>query len=268
MGNLNVTFRTIRFRIDEGIAYLQFYRPVANNTINDLLVAECCRALADHGDAIRVLVLEGLSEVFCFGADFQAIHAAGLETQPDHGTQSAELLYDLWTELATGPYVTIAHVRGKANAGGIGFVAACDLVLADDRAVFSLSELLFGLFPACVLPFLIRRIGLQKAHYMTLMTVPVQVEEAHRWGLVDAYAADSADLLRRHLLRLRRLSKSGIGRYKHYLSSLDTFLATSKMKAVTGNREVFSDPENLETIARFVATGQFPWERHHDPSGG
>nr|WP_269820011.1 enoyl-CoA hydratase-related protein [Bacillus velezensis] len=42
---------------------------------------------------------------------------------------------------------------GVANAGGIGFVAASDIVIADDTAVFSLSELLFGLFPAMVLPF-------------------------------------------------------------------------------------------------------------------
>jgi polyketide biosynthesis enoyl-CoA hydratase PksH len=194
--------------------------------------------------------------------------AACSATPSYHCTRSAEVLYDLWTDLATGPYVTIAHVRGKANAGGIGFVAACDIVLADERAVFSLSELLFGLFPACVLPFLIRRIGVQKAHYMTLMTVPIPVQEAHRWGLVDAYAADSADLLRRHLLRLRRLSKSAIQRYKQYLSALDTFLAASRMPAVAGNREVFSDPENLEKIARFVATGQFPWERRDDTSGG
>nr|BAP05579.1 CalS [uncultured Candidatus Entotheonella sp.] len=268
MGNLNVAFHTIRFRTDAGIAYLQFDRPEANNTINDLLVAECRQALADHGEGIRVLVLEGLPEVFCFGADFQAIHGASSEPQLDNETQSADVLYDLWTDLATGPYVTIAHVRGKANAGGIGFVAACDIVLADERAVFSLSELLFGLFPACVLPFLIRRIGMQKAHYMTLMTAPIPVEEAHRWGLVDAYAADSADLLRRHLLRLRRLSKSGIRRYKQYRASIDAFLTASKMKAVAGNREVFSDPENLETIACFVETGQFPWERRHDASGG
>jgi len=62
----------------------------------------------------------------------------------------------LWLRLATVRTVTISHVRGKANAGGIGFVAASDIVLADETAQFSLSELLFGLYPACVLPFLIR----------------------------------------------------------------------------------------------------------------
>src|SRR5215470_9626675 len=203
-----MTYQTLQVRFRVPICFMRFHRTEANNTINSVLIEECSHVLSLCEESITIVVLEGLPEVFCFGADFAEIHAE--MTNGQQREQNAEPLYDLWLQLATGPYITISHVRGKANAGGIGFVAACDIVLADHTAQFSLSELLFGLFPACVLPFLIRRIGRQKAHYMTLMTAPIQVEEAHRWGLVDAYAADSADLLRRHLLRLRRLSKSGI----------------------------------------------------------
>jgi polyketide biosynthesis enoyl-CoA hydratase PksH len=209
-------------------------------------------------EAIKVVVLEGTPEVFCFGADFQGIHdtaASGLATE-----NNPEPLYNLWLKLATGPYITIAHVRGKANAGGIGFVAASDIVLADQTAVFSLSELLFGLFPACVLPFLIRRVGFQKAHYLTVMTQPITVQQAHTWGLVDAYEAQSESLLRKHLLRLRRLSKTGILRYKQYMHQLNDVLLQSKPLALAANREIFSDPQNLEKIFRFVEQGLFPWE--------
>jgi len=122
--------------------------------------------------------------------------------------------------LATGPYVTIAHVRGTANAGGVGFVAASDIVLADETAQFSLSELLFGLYPACVMPFLIRRIGFQKANYFTMMTKPISAMLACEWGLVDAVEPVSEVLLRRHLQRLRRLSKTAIRRYKTYMSRI------------------------------------------------
>lgn len=84
------------------------------------------------------------------------------------------------------------------------------------RHSVSLS-LLFGLYPACVLPFLIHRIGRQKAHYMTLMTKPISVQEASEWGLIDAYDAESDVLLRKHLLRLRRLNKKGIAHYKQFI---------------------------------------------------
>jgi polyketide biosynthesis enoyl-CoA hydratase PksH len=260
----DMSYQTIRVRFRDPICFLQFDRPEANNTINDRLIAEChdvlagCEARPAGAAPITVVVLEASPEVFCFGADFQDVHAhlaAGTT-----GDQGPESLYDLWLKLATGPFVTVAHVRGKVNAGGMGFVAASDIVLADHTAQFSLSELLFGLFPACVLPFLIRRIGFQRAHYLTLMTKPIAVQEAQAWGLVDAYDADSASLLRKHLLRLRHLSKPSIARYKHYMHGLAESLRHVKARALAANREIFLDPDNLRGIVRFVEQGKFPWE--------
>ncbi len=167
----------------------------------------------------------------------------------------------MWLRLATGPYVTISHVRGKANAGGVGFVAASDIVLADESAQFSLSELLFGLYPACVLPFLIRRIGFQKAHYLTLMTQPISARQACEWGLVDAFEPTSELLLRRHLQRLRRLSKGAIRQYKSYMRSISLPLQDVKAPAVAANREMFADADNLRAITRYIDEGLFPWEK-------
>jgi polyketide biosynthesis enoyl-CoA hydratase PksH len=252
-----MNYQTIQVRFQEPVCFIQINRPESNNTINDLLIEEISQVLTLCEESITIIVLEGLPEVFCFGADFQSIPAAAGGQQAGEGP---EPLYNLWLKLANGPFITIAHVRGKANAGGIGFVAASDIVIADQTAQFSLSELLFGLFPACVLPFLIRRVGFQKAHYLTLMTQPVPVQQAFAWGLVDAYDTDSDSLLRKHLLRLRRLSKSGITRYKRYMSELYDLLLQSKQAALAANREIFSDPHNLEGIIRYVETGKFPWE--------
>jgi len=201
---------------------------------------------------VHVVVLEGSPEVFCFGADFAEV---------DSGRHvAAEPLYDTWLRLATGPWITVAHVRGKANAGGLGFVAACDIALSDTTAVFSLSELLFGLFPACVLPFLIRRVGFQRAHYMTLSTQPVSARQAADWGLVDACEDDSDKLLRRHLLRLRRLLPDKVRRYRTYINGLQELPLRAKDVALAANRESFADRENLDKIIRYVETGRFPWE--------
>lgn len=253
-----MSYQTIKVRFEESICFLQFHRPEANNTINDRLIEECSEVLTLCEETITIVVLEGLPEVFCFGADFQGIHEEIAKGQ--QGAKDPGPLYDLWLQLATGPYITISHVRGKANAGGMGFVAASDIVLADTSAQFSLSELLFGLFPACVLPFLVRRIGFQKAHYLTLMTQPISAHQAEMWGLVDASDAQSENLLRRHLLRLRRLSKTGIARYKRFMSKLYDSLHQSKSLAIAANQEVFSDPHNIQGILRYVEKGQFPWE--------
>jgi polyketide biosynthesis enoyl-CoA hydratase PksH len=254
-----MNYETLKVRFQDSICFVQIDRPAANNTINGRLVTECNAVLTECETSATVVVLSGTPDVFCFGADF-----TGLASSPGCAASAEDgpgPLYDLWLKLATGPYISIAHVRGKANAGGIGFVAASDIVLADDTAQFSLSELLFGLFPACVLPFLIRRIGFQRAHYLTLSTQPISAGKAYEWGLVDALEPQSDALLRRHLLRLRRLSKIAIGRYKRYLGQVSQPLAASKAPAVASNLEFFSDPANLEAIARYVQHGLFPWER-------
>ena len=252
-------FNTLKVRFQDDVCFVQIHRPDANNTINDLLIAEFNRLLDRHEAQIRILVLEGLPEVFCFGADFKS-----LEQDVARGVQGPLFdpapMYDLWLRLAMGSFVSVAHVRGAANAGGIGFVAACDIVLCDEKATFGLSELLFGLMPACVLPFLIRRIGPAKANTMTLLTEPVSAQTALDWGLVDDMGADSTNLLRKKLLRLRRLPATGIRRYKRYMDAWGQDLVQARPRAIAANVEVFSDPENQAKIARYVTTGAFPWE--------
>jgi polyketide biosynthesis enoyl-CoA hydratase PksH len=251
-------YRSIRLRADDDILFLQIHRPAANNAIDDGLIAEMTRALREWDGRAKVVVLEGLPEVFCSGADFGEIQARFDSGTP--GGQDPGPLYDLWYALASGAFLSVAHVRGRANAGGVGFVAACDIVLAEEKASFSLSELLFGLMPACVMPFLIRRMGFSKANFMTLMTQPIPARQAMEWGLVDAVEDNSENLLRKQLLRLRRIGGPGIARYKRYAAELDDSLRTAREKALRANLDVFSDPDNLRRIARYVKTGKFPWE--------
>lgn len=250
--------QTIQVRCVGDICHLRIDRPDANNTINDTLIDECAAVLVACEPSIRIVVVEGLPHVFCFGADLHGLRQSGTMQPP--APQQAEKIYRLWLQLKRGPFVSVAHVRGKANAGGVGFAAACDLVLCEERASFSLSELLFGLIPACVMPFLIERIGHARANAMTLMTQPVGAHQALGWGLVDACAEDSDELLRIHLLRLRLLPKDGIVRHKRYIAALNNHLESSLPAAVACNRDAFSDAANLTRIDRFLSTGLLPWQ--------
>lgn len=254
-----MAYEMIQVRTEGTICFLKFHRPGAHNTINKAMVEECLDVIARCEREMTVLVIEGSPEVFCFGADFQGMHDQARRNAVDE--HRPEVLYDLWASLTTGSFVSVAHVQGKANAGGIGFVAASDIVLSSTTAEYSLSELIFGIVPACVLPFLIRRIGIQKANYMSLITQPITVRQAADWGLVDAWADDSNELLRKHLLRLRRLSKSAVTRYKRYTHRLNPVIEQAKRLAVAENEAVFSDSEVLQNIHRYIESGRFPWER-------
>jgi enoyl-CoA hydratase/carnithine racemase len=78
-----------------------------------------------------------------------------------------------------------ALVEGEVKAGGVGIVCACDAVLAAETASFELGEVLFGLIPANVLPYLLLRITPQKARYLMLTAKKVDAAEARTIGLAD-----------------------------------------------------------------------------------
>ena len=107
-------FTALRVRFDDDIAYLQIHRPEANNAINDRLIAEFASAMDECDARAKIVVVEGLPDVFCFGADFAELQKSF--DGDDVPQQDPKPMYDLWRRLATGPFVSIAHVRGKANA--------------------------------------------------------------------------------------------------------------------------------------------------------
>lgn len=251
-----MTDTTLTATVSDGVCRVRFTRPEAGNTITPALVREfdaVLRRCEDDDSGVVALVLEGSPDVFCTGGDLGPVA---------HGepAEDPEPLFDLWQRLGAGPFVSVAVVRGRVNAGGVGFVAACDLVLAEPAATFGLSEMLFGLFPACVLPFLIRRTGRQKAHVMTLTTRPLSAEEALAAGLVDALDPQSDRLVRQHLVRLRRLSRPAIARYKRYMAATADTVASVKPAAVAANLEMFSDPAVRQAVRRYVTEQKFPWE--------
>ncbi|MCC4246103.1 enoyl-CoA hydratase/isomerase [Stappia indica] len=253
-------FTTISCSIAQGICRIRFARPEAGNSITPQMVQElhaafdlCEAKEGPDGRPVTVVVQEGSDDVFCMGGDFDAVAEDAVPMDPAP-------LYDLWLRMARGPFVTVSVVRGRANAGGVGLAAAADIVLADESASFALSELLFGLFPACVLPFLARRVGAQRARYMTLMTRPVGARDALSFGLVDALGERADELLRQHLMRLRLPGRAGIARFKmHAAAGLDD-LEGQREAALAANREMFADPQIRADIRRYVRDAKFPWE--------
>jgi enoyl-CoA hydratase/carnithine racemase len=264
VGGLTTTALTARQQ--DTTWHVRLHRPEADNAIDAAMVAELTDVLGKaSASSATVVVVEGLPEVFCVGADFGVISDAA--RRGESTAFDPELMFELFHRLAFSEVFTVAHVRGRANAGGVGIAASCDVVLAEERATFGLSELLFGLIPAVVMPFLIRRIGFQRAHYLAGTTQTVNATQAAEWGLVDAVGPDSATLVRTHLRRLELLSKRAVARYKAYAAELRPITAPDKELALRTNREVFTDPANIDAIRRYAEKGLLPWETVTDHSG-
>ena len=112
------------------------------------------------------------------------------EENIEDSNRVSECMYRLYSL----PQPTIARVNGAAIGGGMGLVAACDIVVAQKNAVFSLSEVKLGLVPACISPYVVKRAGESKCREFFLSGERIDAVRAASAGLVnEVVEPDSLD---------------------------------------------------------------------------
>ena len=84
------------------------------------------------------------------------------------------------------PVPLIGRIHGAALGGGAGLAAVCDIVVADEQAVFGFTEVKLGILPAVISPFVLAKIGRSAARELFLTGARFSAARAHEIGLVHA----------------------------------------------------------------------------------
>jgi methylglutaconyl-CoA hydratase len=170
-----------------GIATVTLNRPAVNNAYDEALIAALfggLRRLAATA-AIRLVVLRGNGRHFQAGADLAFLRH--LSTAPaDENLAFSRATVAAIEALASFPCPTLALIHGGCFGGGVGMVAACDMAIASDDAVFSLTEVRWGITPAPVVPALVAAIGVRALGRYGMTAERFGAEEALRIGLLHA----------------------------------------------------------------------------------
>jgi enoyl-CoA hydratase/carnithine racemase len=232
-------------------------------------LAQLERLLEDAEDnkRCRVIVIESSPGVFCRGMDLQFLVAHAGEDQSDKLRVYARCM----ERLRSSGKAVICLIDGEATGGGVGLVAAADLVIATARSRFSLPECVLGLIPAMVLPLLHERMPVQKARALALSSRNLKAEEALALGLVDELAEgpiEAEQALRRTLKQLLRASPRAIARLKRHSSEIATLPRADALER--GAEQTSQDLLELETIAAikgFMAGESPPWFERYRPGG-
>lgn len=132
--------------------------------------------------SVRVLTLSGSEDAFCRGLDADELLDAATEAQRSRAITDFQRCL---RAIRLGPKPCVALVDGPAQGGGVGLAAACDVVVATERATFAFPETLFGLIPAMVLPLVFERMTRQKARLWAITASSRTAEAALEAGLVD-----------------------------------------------------------------------------------
>lgn len=161
-------------------------RPEKRNALTRELLGEIHQAFDDfHQErSVRAVILTGAGSAFCAGMDLEEMKAASQAANAlELWHEDAVVYRDLVEMMLRFPKPIIAAVNGPAMAGGVGLVAASDLVVASPEARLGLPEPRRGLVAGMVGPLLAFRVGGAHAARLLLTAEPIEASEAHRIGL-------------------------------------------------------------------------------------
>lgn len=181
MSNAIVT-KTIQDHI--GIITLNY--PEKCNAINPELIylfQEHFHALHDD-KKVSAIVINGNGKHFCAGADIRQMQKM-TEASESENARDAQWLMQLFDMIHQSEKTTLCYAHGHTFGGGLGILAACDIVIAAPSAKFCFPEVKIGIIPATIAPFVTQRIGYQAAKYHMLTATPFDVQTALAIRLVD-----------------------------------------------------------------------------------
>ena len=183
---------TLQVDIKGALATITLDRPEVRNAFNETTIADLAHAFDGLGqnDAVRAIVLAANGPAFCAGADLNWMKKMARYTHAENLADAQQLALMLRTIHAC-PKPVLARVQGDCYAGGMGLVAACDIVIAAEEAHFCLSEVKLGLIPATIAPYVIKAIGEQAARRYFLTAERFDAREAQRIGLAHEVVAAS-----------------------------------------------------------------------------
>jgi methylglutaconyl-CoA hydratase len=178
-------YTTLQVEVLNHVGLIWFNRPEIHNALDETMLAELRAALRamERDKGVRAVVLAGHGRSFCAGADLNWMKRAANYTRARNLKDAKALAETLWT-LHSLDKPTVARVHGNVFAGGMGFVAACDIAIASTEAVFCVSEVKLGLIPATISPYVVRAMGERAASRYFLTAERFEAAEAYRIGFV------------------------------------------------------------------------------------
>lgn len=256
-------YQFLRTTRDGAVATLTLDRPEVRNAFNDAVIVELTawahEAAADP--TLRVVVLQGAGKVFSAGADAHWM-ARMIDYSREENVADATRMADMFLALDTLPAALVGRVHGAALGGGAGLAAVCDIVVAEDGAMFGFTETKLGILPAVISPYVIPKIGVSAARELFLTGMRFPAARAREIGLIHAVVpmADLDAAVQRYVDELLSAAPSGIAASKRLIpviwgrSPADTRAITAE--AIAAQRV---SPEGQDGLRAFLDKRPARW---------
>lgn len=240
-------------------------RPDVRNAFNEDLIRDLSdwAATVPSDGSVRVVVLRGAGATFCAGADLQWMSRMAGYTREEN-LADARVAAQMFLALESLPVPVIGRIQGAALGGGAGLAAVCDVVIAAEDAMFGFTEVVLGIVPAMISPYVVRKIGLSAARELCLSGVRFSAARAKDIGLVhDVVTSDRLDLtVDRHVAQFLKAAPSAIAATKRLLSQVAGRMPADVLEqtadAIATQRV---SKEGQEGMRAFLEKRPAPWQQ-------
>jgi methylglutaconyl-CoA hydratase len=221
-----------------------------------------CVETVNQMDDIRIVILRGRGKSFCAGADLNWMRGVAKYSFEQNFKESLNLSKCFFT-IYTCKKPTIAIVHGAAIGGANGLLASCDFAYAEDNTTFSLSEVKIGVVPACISPYVTKRVGEYGSRELMLTGRRIKGKEAEHFRLVnkslpaeelESYVMSVIDLLRTSGPKAMSQCKNLIFNISNKETLEQALESTARMIA-----EIRASEEGQEGMAAFLEKRKPNW---------
>jgi len=208
----------------DGVFTIMLNRPEKKNAMSLELLKGLVESLVRaEAQGATVIVIRGAGKTFCAGGDvLEFRQSERIDAQID---AMADYLHKGIQKIRQINAVVIAVVEGLAFGAGLSLSLACDLTVAETKAIMNMAYRRIGLSPDGGGSFFLSRlVGAKKFNELYLLSRNIEMEEAEKLGLVNLVVEDAeldgklADLVR----DLRALPFESMSRFKE-LTNLSLF---------------------------------------------
>ncbi len=244
----------LRIERQDEVLWVTLARPEVRNAFDVTLIAELAEAFVDVGRA-RAVVLAGEGPCFSAGADVEWMRAS-VDLDYEENLRDANALRLVLESIDRCPAPVVCRVQGHAFGGGCGLVAASDVAVTHDDAVFAFSEVKLGLIPSVISPFALAKIGTSAARRYFVTGERFDAATALRIGLVHEVAADLDRAVERVLAELVSAGPRAARAAKRLVLERPDGPETARRIA-----EQRTSPEGQEGLAAFLERRKPGWTR-------
>lgn len=234
-----------------GVATITLDSPHNRNALSRQLVGELLGRLDQAaGDATaKVVVLRSADRVFCSGADLKEAGSASME-------EGARAIVDVQRRILSHPLPVVTRLAGPVRAGGLGIVAASDLVVCSEEVTFAFTESRLALTPAVISLSVLPRLTSRAAYDTFLTGRTFDAAEAAAMGLVTRAVPDAHldEEVRRTCAELTKAHPQGLRETKALLARpLLENLEANAEDMIALSARLFGSDEAREAMLAFLS---------------